>query len=940
MSNSNNMELVAKAMDLSTRTIDLLAVLGRLTEGTGTVALIARELGRWLGREGVEEDELRFFLAKTQALTMPNRDERVLRFFSAVTTTRRQSTVVPFSVQPFGSMGKYLASDPLQQWISSTICCLFRYHDQRYIKSFLSFFLILSAQKGGEVPPRQYKISSMPEKLRLDPVVSKVVESTWLHVGNAGLLGNDNECPRLPEEFDWACTEGHDLDEYQLAILLSKISRLSSREIIIQSKHILTNLVLWLSWHYAGRLRVVVSGRIVYDRVLGPEEGTVECRVAVFCAEEPKKCSFFERDRDEGDPRDHSIRVFESIAGSLHLLFKNDYSSFASPRGGVFVRQPLYEWPHRYPKQEKRIKNMTWVAARELLTWFLGLPVVKDHIPRFRCPSFSLELFSATKDNSHALKVGDLLGRSPSLLNMCSDQPKQQSVVFSAKDVEENDSTDPQKLWGSLDQKTEDLINDILVFFPILRDLVDDLAKLCECPYCFTERSFKRPSDESKHLRYDENCLAYMAVSEVMFYFSHGIADAFGAPDACGATSLGDNLRGDLGGWEILRNAITRRGSDTLTNISRGTIQWSTMFDTALRVFLGVSSQDLLRGQEKNSRGPWFVADTPSIVAVQYGSLAVIAPWLDISEPLSCRRSFRFEVVQGQLALDSGEVDGQHVFRRMAGDMCVFEAPRTEDVSEFNSRLPSEVYEAGAALSLEADKSEEQWDWILVPVNEVKKLLLLRVASEEHSRMIDPSNTLRQLYRSVEIPACAHPPAGKALVPRGTSVEVHGFGELLGRWGEPNYDTDTDNISDEGETVGSCSDEDSDFVSDAENSDMDMSGDRLGPSSSTSPPRKRLKLESPFLIRTSHVLDSAFKFNAAMALSSGIPLVASGQSCLECGIEHAKSIREAERARPSFSGEDEQYFVVNRVKSPAKTTPLALRGRPTVQAIESAEGLA
>lgn len=206
--------------------------------------------------------------------------------------------------------------------------------------------------------------------------------------------------------------------------------------------------------------------------------------------------------------------------------------------------------------------------------------------------------------------------------------------------------------------------------------------------------------------------------------------------------------------------------------------------------------------------------------------------------------------------------------------------------------------------------------------------------------MIDPSNTLRQLYRSVEIPACAHPPAGKALVPRGTSVEVHGFGELLGRWGEPNYDTDTDNISNEGETVDSCSDEDSDFVSDAENSDMDMSGDRLGPSSSTSPPRKRLKLESPFLIRTSHVLDSAFKFNTTMALSSGIPLVASGQSCLECGIEHAKSIREAERARPSFSGEDEQYFIVNRVKSPAKTTPLALRGRPAVQAIESAEGLA
>jgi hypothetical protein len=52
------MEMVAKAMDLSARTIDLLAVVGKLTDGTGLVAVIARELGRWLGREGLEEGEL------------------------------------------------------------------------------------------------------------------------------------------------------------------------------------------------------------------------------------------------------------------------------------------------------------------------------------------------------------------------------------------------------------------------------------------------------------------------------------------------------------------------------------------------------------------------------------------------------------------------------------------------------------------------------------------------------------------------------------------------------------------------------------------------------------------------------------------------------------------------------------------------------------------
>ncbi|KAF4985620.1 hypothetical protein FGRMN_11150 [Fusarium graminum] len=143
MSSPSSMEVASKALDLTARTIDLLFVVGRISDVTGTAALIAKELGRWLGREGLDEHELSFFLSKSQALAMPNEQERVTSFFTAVTSKRSQPAVVSLWAMPSGALGKYLTSDPQQRWISSTLCCLFRYHDQDFTKAFLSWFLTI-----------------------------------------------------------------------------------------------------------------------------------------------------------------------------------------------------------------------------------------------------------------------------------------------------------------------------------------------------------------------------------------------------------------------------------------------------------------------------------------------------------------------------------------------------------------------------------------------------------------------------------------------------------------------------------------------------------------------------------------------------------------------------------------------------------------------------
>jgi hypothetical protein len=129
------MEVASRSMDRAARTIDLLAVIGRLAGATESGALIAKELGRWLGKEGLDENELEFFLHKTQALTMPNNQTNVQAFFRAVADGRPHPAVVPLWAQPSGSLGRYLSGDPLQNWMTSTISCLFRYHDEVFIRS-------------------------------------------------------------------------------------------------------------------------------------------------------------------------------------------------------------------------------------------------------------------------------------------------------------------------------------------------------------------------------------------------------------------------------------------------------------------------------------------------------------------------------------------------------------------------------------------------------------------------------------------------------------------------------------------------------------------------------------------------------------------------------------------------------------------------------------
>jgi hypothetical protein len=723
----------------------------------------------------------------------------------------------------------------------------------------------------------KHRLERLPEKLRLDTVITKVVASSWLHIANAGLIGSDTECPRLPAEFDWVCKKGHNVESYKLAVLMTKFSN-DHKEIILQSDHLLTNLALWALWHYAGRLRVVVSGKVVYDQVLGPEDRVLECRVARFCSQTQSQCA------PEIEGEDSTFQVLENIAGNLQSIFKGKYDTPETARHESWTRQELYHTPFRHPKAQKSIETVTRKTAQELLKWYINLPVTTESIYVGSKLSFRLHLNAEDEKFFTGLKVGDLVGRTPRLLNMQCGSLGRPFVVFSGPASHDIPQSDKDSSWDDTGDELQARLNELLDFYPILYDLVDEMKKNCKCYHCDGAQN-KIP------IHKDESCLAYSALMEVMFYFSHGIADALGAPDASGS---GAPAAEDFGASEILHEAIRWNLFDA--DKMEGTISWHTLLNTAARVFLGSPPLKNFTDAYLDDGGvevhKSFASHVkPTIVAVQYGALAIIAPWLDISHKLNCKGCFRFEAVRGCIALRCGELQGQHIFRGIPSDIYVIETQRTEDVRDFAKNFQSMCSKPATKLRINKDESQEVWDWVLMSMDQNRHKLLMRVQTGHHSRMVDPSRAIVQLSRTIRIPTCSHTGGSQGVVPQKTIVELNSFDELLGRWDA--WDSD-----------------------DASSSSGDSEVD------ATPPPKKRKTVgvegedEDIQSMRVSHRLDSSFKFNAALALTGDDPvLIDSGGSCLTCSLEYAASVQ-AENGR-----DDNCRWVIHTDRNPAKTSP-------------------
>ncbi|KAH6970188.1 hypothetical protein DER45DRAFT_551552 [Fusarium avenaceum] len=848
---NSKLDIAAKSMDITARGIDLISVLAQVSNRAEGASLILKEVGYWLGKEGLDELELTNFLRSTRALVRPNQQREVGVFFDAVTDRKPRPSVVPLWAQPSGALGRLVAGDPFQRWLTSTICCFLRYHDERFIKLAVSSLIIL-ASRPGKKPLTEYELAYHPEMLRLEEIVSKVIHSNWTHIANSGLIGSDTECPRLPTELKWACNRGHNIASHKLAVILSKLCN-PPKETIFESELLLTNLTLWLTWHFSGRLRVVVSGSIVYDRVLGEAESTVELRVAKFCTmnENGEGCCSYEHNQTP------NFQMLENVAGDLRSLFTGEYDNRQTLGSEPRVRTKLYHSPFKYPHGiQRKIGIQTLRTAQELLRWYCSLPIKKETMGSRL--DFTISLASTDTSDESVERVSDLLGRTPQLLlNACGELGRS-SVVFSPP--EESMSSEDESASNIMDMDDDDDLLSrqdenpdfeekpliLLRYFPILQDLLDEAKQSCKCLTC---------AKDSAAFYWDEHCLRFNAFMEVMLYFSHGIADAFGVPDISGR---GATTSGDSGAMAILLDAIDTCRFDP-SNLE-GKIEWHTLLCTVCQNFLGCPPLDTLTDATYND-GP---VDTPlpfiqhlgaTIIAVQHGDLAVVAPWIDFAQKLDYRRCFRLEVVQGRIGIPIQESGKVH-FQAVARDTAVIETQHTEDVSDYVSMFEMPLHDGGSEIQISTDKCNERHDFMLVSVAATRYKLLMRVTSESHSRMVDPSRPIIKMARGIYNRKCNHSSDKVGVVPDGHSVELYRFDEILGRWGAKIPKVD----------------------------------EEATPSKSTSTTRSRAKGKIPSnktkVICVTHVLESDFKLNTALALDADNPtLLCTGNICLTCALK-------------------------------------------------------
>lgn len=203
-------------------------------------------------------------------------------------------------------------------------------------------------------------------------------------------------------------------------------------------------------------------------------------------------------------------------------------------------------------------------------------------------------------------------------------------------------------------------------------------------------------------------------------------------------------------------------------------VHWDSWFKVAAMVYLGCPYSE--------SPGPEHPAFGGSAVAaMQYGNLAVQAPWLDLSNELKVKGCFEMFGLRGRLGVLARSAHQDPLeFHGIEQNFAVIETECTEDVALFNSRFKKSLEPAGSRFEPEEDDCRVTSDVILISVDEDFYRLLLRVKSPNHWRVIDPSDAMSGVIRAFPFRNCPHGLGGPECLP--DTAKLYTFEEVLGRW--------------------------------------------------------------------------------------------------------------------------------------------------------------
>ncbi|KAF2259089.1 hypothetical protein CC78DRAFT_593012 [Lojkania enalia] len=883
-------DLVARGLDVAARSIDLLTVLGELSNQSSPMYQLALEFGRWLEREKLSHWQLQSCLKVARDLAQPN--DLGQEFFAMVLNGSQVRAVGPLFAQPHGSLGRYLAKDNHVRWLTSTISCLFEYHSEGFISDVLCAFVMQCSLGSDTKLLSEYQLAHHPLRLEIKPVLEKIVSSIWCNVVNSlGLEQTSCGVLRLPDELRDICPRGHHLESHTLGLAMSKL-RNGPNQVIIESEHLLTNLALWLVLHFHGKLSVVVSGATVYEKVLGKEEKHIELRTKRFC-DPHGKCK---------DTEKPMFKMYTVVGSKIDArMMSGVYDTQQTLENVPRVRQALYKSPVKYPGStvSRSLQLRTRSTAKKITIWLLGRTLERD----LNSNQLSFRVLHDVKSSSGFPTVADIVARVPLITNMdwIIDEDAA-SVVFKypkAPTVEEwlEPVQSDDEMIGESEPSEEDDDEDTPAklpnYFPILQDLLALVRKSCNCHIC----RLPKP-----RFHFNQGCLQRMVLHEVLFYIGHAIADALGAPDAS-AKSASDVEVSDFGVSRILLDAVEPM---------RQTITWHSWLNTTSQVFLGCDSLDELDGSR--SKDPYYSEKydftearsfNASTVAVQYGDLAVIAPWLDLAVPISMKGCFGITVARGRIGVIVRGFDGSGHFQAVEAEVAVVQTLPTEETSEFTERFPKLHEQPGDETMIPTDHSEVNSDYILVADGPSLYKMLMRVSSGSHSRLIDPSLAILKLSQKIPEVTCKHVKSGMVRSPGlPRMLKTYPFDDLLGRWSASSAPRDNDHAPTDDEII--------------KEADWNEQGFTIPNSSDIIEYTKMADVNTASTYHCSFFLDTYFKYHIALALTHDcVTLTNHGSACMNCALQKAFQMDDGD----GLHDPNHDRWIINRTVNTSKSRP-------------------
>lgn len=313
-------DLIARSLDLTARSIDLVKVLIEASASRGNLLEIGIQIGQWLEHEGLDRHELQEFFQQAQDIALPNANG--LEFHQKVRDTQVERPLLPLFLQPSGSLGRLLIVDPSLCWIVSTIGCLFRHHPAHDVSEMVT--LMISNKRQDTMHPQSTKRMPKASLVQLESIVKKIVSSVWYNIVNSGTNPID-----LPESLTQVCVKGHCLPPYPFGDVIAALAKLRCSS-MIRSDKLYLDLALWLLIHFHGRLFVTVAGTIILDEKLGQETTEIELRVQAFCTDD-SDCETSTIDRD--------VEVLGVVGATVDkIITVLTHSTMPSPQ----TRQDLY----------------------------------------------------------------------------------------------------------------------------------------------------------------------------------------------------------------------------------------------------------------------------------------------------------------------------------------------------------------------------------------------------------------------------------------------------------------------------------------------------------------------------------------------------------------------------------------------------------------------